>query len=166
MTEQTAVPTRTSSRNADDRMVERAEADPHRPRFHFVSPAGWLNDPNGVGQRDGTFHLFYQYNPHAPVHDRIHWGHATSTDLVHWTDEPVALVPGSSGPDADGCWSGVLVDDGGTPKQTQNLQSPITLLLPYIEQDAAAEAYGFGLVDIICDHVLECACDFALTRAF
>lgn len=110
MTEQTAVPTRT-----DDRMVERAEADPHRPRFHFVSPAGWLNDPNGVGQRDGTFHLFYQYNPHAPVHDRIHWGHATSTDLVHWTDEPVALVPGESGPDSGGCWSGVLVDDGGTP---------------------------------------------------
>lgn len=108
-------PTVGTARRADDRMVERAQADPHRPRFHFVSPAGWLNDPNGLSQWDGTYHLFYQYNPSSPVHDRIHWGHATSTDLVHWTDEPVALVPGETGPDAEGCWSGVLVDDGGTP---------------------------------------------------
>ena len=57
------------------------------------SPGGWLNDPNGLSQRDGVYHLFYQYNPFAAVHDRIHWGHATSTDLVHWTDEPVALTP-------------------------------------------------------------------------
>ncbi|MCF4121059.1 glycoside hydrolase family 32 protein [Antribacter sp. KLBMP9083] len=108
-------PTVGTARRADDRMVERAQADPHRPRFHFVSPAGWLNDPNGLGLWDGTYHLFYQYNPYSPVHDRIHWGHATSTDLVRWTDEPVALVPGETGPDVEGCWSGVLVDDGGTP---------------------------------------------------
>lgn len=92
-----------------------AATDRHRPRFHVVSPGGWLNDPNGFGRWDGTYHLFYQYNPHAPTHDRIHWGHLTSTDLVHWTDEPVALTPGDDGPDEDGCWSGVLVDDGGVP---------------------------------------------------
>lgn len=93
---------------------ERAVADPHRPAFHFVAPAGWLNDPNGLTQRDGWYHLFYQYNPYAPVHDRIHWGHARSRDLVHWEHLPVALEP-SAGPDVDGCWSGVLVDDGGVP---------------------------------------------------
>lgn len=97
-----------------DELVARAEADPHRPRFHFVSPAGWLNDPNGVSQWNGTYHLFYQYNPEGAFHHRILWGHATSEDLVNWTDQPVALEP-SAGPDADGCWSGVLVDDGGTP---------------------------------------------------
>ena len=97
-----------------DELVARAEADPHRPRFHFVSPAGWLNDPNGVSQWNGTYHLFYQYNPEGAFHHRILWGHATSTDLVNWADQPVALEP-SEGPDADGCWSGVLVDDGGTP---------------------------------------------------
>lgn len=98
-------------------LVTLAEADPQRPRFHFTSPAGWLNDPNGVGRRDGEYHLFYQYNPHAPVHHRIHWGHATSRDLVTWTDQPVALVPdpGDAGPDSGGCWSGVLVDDDGAP---------------------------------------------------
>ncbi|HJV99877.1 MAG TPA: glycoside hydrolase family 32 protein [Arthrobacter sp.] len=100
-----------------DELVIRAEADPHRPRFHFVSPAGWLNDPNGVSQWNGAYHLFYQYNPEGAFHHRILWGHATSTDLVNWTDEPVALEPtdGPDSPDADGCWSGVLVNDGGTP---------------------------------------------------
>jgi beta-fructofuranosidase len=97
-----------------DELVARAEADPLRPRFHFVSPAGWLNDPNGVSQWNGTYHLFYQYNPEGAFHHHIQWGHATSTDLVTWSDQPVALEP-SEGPDAEGCWSGVLVNDDGTP---------------------------------------------------
>ncbi|WP_406829466.1 glycoside hydrolase family 32 protein [Pedococcus sp. KACC 23699] len=96
-------------------LVALAEADRHRPRFHFVSPAGWLNDPNGLTHREGTYHLFYQYNPTSALHSRIHWGHATSSDLVRWVDQPVALIPGDEGPDRDGCWSGALVDDGGTP---------------------------------------------------
>lgn len=107
-------PPMTSPVSAAPDLVERAAADPHRPAFHFVAPAGWLNDPNGLTQRDGWYHLFYQYNPYAPVHDRIHWGHARSTDLVHWEHLPIALEP-SAGPDADGCWSGVFVDDGGVP---------------------------------------------------
>ncbi|MFI5706524.1 glycoside hydrolase family 32 protein [Kribbella sp. NPDC051620] len=93
---------------------ELAWRDPHRPRFHFVSPGGWLNDPNGLTQWGGTYHLFYQYNPDSARHERIHWGHAVSMDLVHWSDEPIALTP-EDGPDADGCWSGVLVNDRGVP---------------------------------------------------
>lgn len=95
-------------------LIRRAGADPHRPAYHFTAPAGWLNDPNGLTQRHGEYHLFYQFNPAAPVHDRIHWGHAVSTDLVHWRDLPIALAP-SAGPDVDGCWSGVLVYDGEIP---------------------------------------------------
>ncbi|HEY9308931.1 MAG TPA: glycoside hydrolase family 32 protein [Microbacterium sp.] len=95
-------------------LIARAAADPHRPAYHFTAPAGWLNDPNGLTQRDGEYHLFYQFNPHAPLHHRIHWGHAVSADLVHWRDLPIALTP-SDGPDVDGCWSGVLVYDGDTP---------------------------------------------------
>jgi len=99
--------------------VERASGaselwDRHRPRFHFTGPSGWLNDPNGLTQREGVYHLFYQYNPKGAFHDRIHWGHATSRDLMTWTDEPIALAP-SPGPDEDGCWSGVFVDDDGVP---------------------------------------------------
>jgi beta-fructofuranosidase len=96
-------------------LVRLARADPHRPQFHFLPPAGWLNDPNGVSQRDGVYHLFYQYNPDAPVHHRIQWGHATSLDLITWTHQPIALIPDDDGPDMDGCWSGVLVDDDGAP---------------------------------------------------
>lgn len=94
--------------------LERATSDPHRPRFHFTAPAAWLNDPNGLCQRDDGFHLFYQYNPTAPVHGDIQWGHALSNDLVHWVDRPVALAP-SPGPDAEGCWSGVLVESPHGP---------------------------------------------------
>lgn len=95
-------------------LIARGAADPHRPAYHFTAPAGWLNDPNGLTQRGSEYHLFYQFNPYAPVHHRIHWGHAVSTDLVHWRDLPIALTP-SEGPDVDGCWSGVLVYDGDTP---------------------------------------------------
>lgn len=109
----TTHPMTTPDATAPD-LLERAAADPHRPAFHFVAPAGWLNDPNGLTQKDGWYHLFYQYNPYAPIHQRIHWGHARSTDLVHWDHLPIALVP-SQGPDVDGCWSGVFVDDGGVP---------------------------------------------------
>lgn len=97
-----------------EELLARAAVDRHRPVYHFTAPAGWLNDPNGLTQRHGEYHLFYQFNPSAPVHDRIHWGHAVSTDLVHWRDLPIALTP-SEGADVDGCWSGVLVYDGDTP---------------------------------------------------
>lgn len=89
--------------------------DPARPRYHFGAPTGWLNDPNGLSQWNGTYHLFYQFNPDAPRHANILWGHATSTDLVNWEDRPIALTPDADGPDREGCWSGVLVDDDGTP---------------------------------------------------
>lgn len=98
-------------------------ADPHRPAFHLTAPSGWLNDPNGLCQWKGTFHIFYQYNPQAPVHELIHWGHATSTDMLRWNNEPVALAP-SAGPDEEGCWSGVLVDDHGTPTLVYSGHAP------------------------------------------
>jgi beta-fructofuranosidase len=89
--------------------------DPQWPTFHFLPPSNWMNDPNGFIQWDDTFHLFYQYNPEAAVHENMHWGHAASEDLVHWRHLPIALAPTPGGPDARGCWSGVTVDDAGTP---------------------------------------------------
>ena len=89
--------------------------DPHRPRYHFLPEANWLNDPNGLIQWGGEYHMFYQYNPNGPFHGTIHWGHAASTDLVRWRHLPVALAPSPGGPDQDGVWSGCAVDDDGTP---------------------------------------------------
>jgi beta-fructofuranosidase len=91
------------------------EDDPHRPHYHFLPPANWMNDPNGLLQWKGQYHLFYQYNPDGPVHERIHWGHAVSSDLVHWADLPIALAPTPGRADADGCWSGCAIDNHGIP---------------------------------------------------
>lgn len=89
--------------------------DPHRPQYHFLPPANWMNDPNGLIQYQGKYHLFYQTNPYHIQHNKIHWGHAVSSDLVHWQHLPIALEPTPYGPDADGCWSGCAVVDNGTP---------------------------------------------------
>jgi beta-fructofuranosidase len=96
--------------------MRRTLGDSGRPDYHFTAPANWLNDPNGLIRWNGRYHVFYQYNPAGPFHNSIHWGHATSEDLVHWRDEPVALSPSPDGPDRDGCWSGCAVDDDGTPR--------------------------------------------------
>jgi beta-fructofuranosidase len=92
-----------------------ATDDPHRPQYHFLPPANWMNDPNGLIQWGRTYHLFYQYNPNGSFHSTIHWGHATSEDLVHWQHLPIALAPTPGSADADGCWSGCAVDYGGVP---------------------------------------------------
>jgi beta-fructofuranosidase len=90
-------------------------ADRQRPRYHFLPPANWMNDPNGTIHWQGQYHLFYQHNPYAPRSERIHWGHAVSPDLVHWADMPIALAPTPGATDDDGCWSGCTVDADGAP---------------------------------------------------
>jgi beta-fructofuranosidase len=89
--------------------------DPTFPALHIRPARGWVNDPNGLCRIDGTYHVFFQYNPHAPVHGNVHWGHVSSTDLLHWQEQPVALLPRAAQIDAAGCWSGCIVDDGGVP---------------------------------------------------
>jgi beta-fructofuranosidase len=61
--------------------------------YHFRPPLGWMNDPNGFCKVGDTFHLFYQHYPHAQVWSAMHWGHATSTNLIDWTHQPIALRP-------------------------------------------------------------------------
>ena len=71
--------------------------EPYRPQIHFSPAAHWMNDPNGMVFNNGIYHLFYQYYPDSTVWGPMHWGHATSTDLIHWTNQPIALYPDSLG---------------------------------------------------------------------
>ncbi len=91
---------------------QRFAGDFHRPHYHFLPPSNWMNDPNGVIQWQGKYHLFYQYNPNGPLWGDIHWGHAVSDNLIHWTDLPIALAPIPGGPDEGGCFSGCAVNNG------------------------------------------------------
>ena len=94
----------------------RMASDPYRPAYHFLAPVNWMNDPNGTLFWNGRYHVFYQYNPNGAFHGTIHWGHASTEDLVHWTDHPIALAPGPEGADRDQCYSGAaFIDKMGVP---------------------------------------------------
>jgi len=92
---------------------------PYRPSYHFLPIANWMNDPNGPIYYNGEYHLFYQ---HYPFKDDLKpdqfwemlWGHAKSSDLVHWERLPIALMP-SHEKGEDGCWSGTCVLNNGIP---------------------------------------------------
>ena len=83
--------------------------DEARPLFHLTPYTGWMNDPNGFSFYGGKFHLFYQYYPYETVWDDMHWGHAVSTDLLHWTYLPAAMAPDKPYDDF-GCFSGSAIE--------------------------------------------------------
>ena len=64
----------------------------HRPTYHHTPAYGWMNDPNGMFFKDGVWHLYFQYNPYGSYWENMSWGHSTSTDLIHWEQQPTALM--------------------------------------------------------------------------
>jgi beta-fructofuranosidase len=88
--------------------------DPMRPQYHLLPAHGWMNDPCGPIYWKGRYHMFLQYNP-EPVSAVKLWAHATSSDMIHWHREPIALAPTPGGPDAEGCWTGTAAVVDGKP---------------------------------------------------
>jgi beta-fructofuranosidase len=100
---------------ADSLPSNRIAADRNRPQYHLLPPANWMNDPNGPFQWKGRYHIFYQYAPVVSNTGTKYWGHAVSSDLVHWKNLGIALAPTPDGPDKNGCWTGSAVVANGIP---------------------------------------------------
>ncbi len=103
---------------------EAPRTDRLRPFFHYTAKQGWLNDPNGLCTIDGVYHLFYQYNPASHRWGNMHWGHATSPDLIHWTEQEPALYPDELGT----MFSGSAVLDTGNRSGLGEGKKPPLLL--------------------------------------
>ncbi len=97
----------------------------YRPQIHFSPGAHWVNDPNGMVYHKGIYHLFYQHNPLSSVWGPMHWGHATSRDLVHWKREPIAIYPDSIGTIFSGS---VVVDINNTSGLGKKGQVPMVAI--------------------------------------
>ena len=68
----------------------------YRPGYHYRASQNWINDPCGLIQHQGVYHLYHQYNPHGDQWGDMHWGHAVSEDLVHWSEQEIAMMPDAS----------------------------------------------------------------------
>lgn len=84
----------------------------YRLGYHIMAPANWINDPNGLIQYKGEYHVFYQHHPYDENWAPMHWGHVKSKDCIHWKHCPIALAPGDEF-DKGGCFSGSAVDNNG-----------------------------------------------------
>lgn len=84
-------------REEDVMEIEDVYRESLRPQIHFSAKNGWINDPNGLVYADGVYHMFFQYNPCEQNWGNMHWGHAVSSDLIHWTECDNALFPDDRG---------------------------------------------------------------------
>jgi len=95
-----------------------------RPKIHFTVSTGWNNDPNGMVYYDGVYHMFYQHNPAGNMWGNMHWGHATSTDMIHFKEEDIALRPDHLGAVYSGS---AFVDYDNAAGFKENENDPIIL---------------------------------------
>jgi fructan beta-fructosidase len=112
----------------NDGLAQKLFQEPHRPQIHFSPKAHWVNDPNGMVYHKGVYHLFFQYYPDSTVWGPMHWGHATSTNLVHWKEQPIALYPDSLGYIFSGS---AVVDKANTSGLGKNGKAPLVAIFTH-----------------------------------
>ncbi|MCP1412373.1 GH32 C-terminal domain-containing protein [Paenarthrobacter sp. A20] len=106
------------------------DADPatqqYRPSLHYTPEANWMNDPNGLVYHNGKYHMYYQYNPNGTRWGDMSWGHASSTDLIHWEEQPLAISRGlnGNGQVIEEIFSGSVVVDTHNSSGFGTLQNP------------------------------------------
>ncbi len=98
--------------------------EPYRPQVHFSAKNGWVNDPNGLVYVNGKYHMFFQHNPCENRWNNMHWGHASSTDLLHWEETDIALFPDKTGT----MFSGSAIVDRNDLLGLQEGDTPTVLL--------------------------------------
>lgn len=92
---------------------DKVTASPYRLGYHLMPETGWLNDPNGLCQLNGIYHIYYQYTPFEPTGQIKLWGHYTTRDFVHYANEEPVLFPDKDF-DAHGVYSGSAFAEDGT----------------------------------------------------
>ncbi|NBK97646.1 MAG: sucrose-6-phosphate hydrolase [Erysipelotrichia bacterium] len=85
--------------------INKVSQDPYRLQYHLMADMGWLNDPNGLCQFQGVYHIYYQYCPFNTEGSLKLWGHYSTRDFIHYKKEEVALFPDEE-IDAHGVYSG------------------------------------------------------------
>jgi len=99
-----------------------------RPNFHFTPEKNWMNDPNGMFYLDGTYHLYFQYYPDKNVWGPMHWGHATSKDMITWEEQEIALYPDEKGYIFSGS---AVVDKNNTSGFGKDGKTPVVAIFTY-----------------------------------
>lgn len=104
------------------------EEELYRPKFHFTPKENWMNDPNGMFFLNEYYHLYFQYYPEGNVWGPMHWGHAISTDMVTWTEQPIAIYPDEKGYIFSGS---AVVDVNNTSGFEKDSKKPVVAMFTY-----------------------------------
>ena len=118
---------------ASQSMMAQNTSEQYRPLIHFTPQSNWMNDPNGLVYQNGTYHLFYQHNPNAAVWGPMHWGHATSKDMIHWQHEPIALYPDDLGTIFSGS---AVLDKNNTSGFGKDGKAPLVAIFTHHDEKA------------------------------
>lgn len=123
----------TATKEVQQETVASEEEKMYRPNFHFSPKKGWMNDPNGMFYYNGNYHLYFQHYPDGNKWGPMHWGHAVSTDMISWEEQPIALYPDELGYIFSGS---AVVDVKNTSGFSSESKTPVIAMFTYHDMEA------------------------------